>query len=171
MLTASMGAGAIVGGLLSASRSDTTHARLMRSATLLGGTVLVVSVMPSIWWAMVALPFTGAVSVTYIALANSVLQVNADPAMRGRVMALYTMAFMGTAPFGSLIAGTFADRFGAPHTLFVGGLGCVIGAAIFAKALPRLRDYVRPIYREKGILPELQKGVAETLEATTPPNA
>jgi MFS family permease len=127
MLTASMGAGAIVGGLLSASRSDTTHARLMRSATLLGGTVLVVSVMPSIWWAMVALPFTGAVSVTYIALANSVLQVNADPAMRGRVMALYTMAFMGTTPLGAPVIGAIADRLGPRVAMQVGAAAAITG--------------------------------------------
>jgi MFS family permease len=127
MLTASMGAGAIVGGLLSASRPNPTHARLMRSAILLGGTVLVVSVMPSIWWAMVALPFTGAVSVTYIALANSVLQVNADPAMRGRVMALYTMAFMGTTPLGAPIIGAIADQLGPRVALQVGAAAAITG--------------------------------------------
>jgi MFS family permease len=125
MITASMGAGAIVGGLLSASRPDPTHLRLMRSATVFGCTVLVVSAMPTIWWAMVALPFTGAVSVTYIALANSVLQVNADPAMRGRVMSLYTMAFMGTTPLGAPIIGAIADRLGPRVALQVGAVAAI----------------------------------------------
>ncbi|MEO8696540.1 MAG: MFS transporter [Acidimicrobiales bacterium] len=127
MVTASMGAGAIVGGLLSASRPDPTHARLMRSATWLGASVLVVSIMPTIWWAMVALPFAGAFSVTYIALANSVLQVNADPLMRGRVMALYTMAFMGTTPLGAPIIGAIADHFGPRVALQIGGVAAIAG--------------------------------------------
>jgi MFS family permease len=99
----------------------------MRSATLLGVLVLVVSVMPTIWWAMVALPFAGAVSVTYIALANSVLQVNSDPSMRGRVMALYTMAFMGTTPLGAPIIGGIADRLGPRAALQVGGAAAIAG--------------------------------------------
>ena len=127
MITASMGAGAIVGGLVSASRPDPTHSRLMRSATWLGASVLVVSVMPTIWWAMVALPFAGAFSVTYIALANSVLQVNADPLMRGRVMALYTMAFMGTTPLGAPVIGTIADHFGPRVALQIGGAAAILG--------------------------------------------
>ena len=127
MVTASMGAGAIVGGLVSASRPDPTHARLMRSATWLGVSVLVVSFMPTIWWAMVALPFAGAFSVTYIALANSVLQVNADPMMRGRVMALYTMAFMGTTPLGAPIIGAIADHFGPRVALQIGGAAAIVG--------------------------------------------
>lgn len=127
MITASMGAGAIVGGLVSASRPDPTHSRLMRSATWLGASVLVVSVMPTIWWAMVALPFAGAFSVTYIALANSVLQVNADPLMRGRVMALYTMAFMGTTPLGAPIIGAIADHFGPRVALQIGGAAAILG--------------------------------------------
>jgi MFS family permease len=127
MITASMGAGAIIGGLVSASRPDPTHARLMRSATWLGASVLVVSIMPTIWWAMVALPFAGAFSVTYIALANSVLQVNADPSMRGRVMALYTMAFMGTTPLGAPIIGAIADHLGPRIALQIGGAAAIVG--------------------------------------------
>lgn len=127
MLTASMGAGAIVGGLISASRPNPTHARLMRSASLLGLSMLIVSIMPTIGWAMVALPLTGAVSVTFIALANSVLQVNADPAMRGRVMALYTMAFMGTTPVGAPIIGGIADHLGPRVALRVGAAAAIAG--------------------------------------------
>jgi MFS family permease len=127
MLTASMGAGAIIGGLISASRPDPTHARLMRSAMLLGFSMLVVSVTPTIWWAMIALPVTGAVSVTYIALANSVLQVNADPSMRGRVMALYTMAFMGTTPLGAPIIGAIADHLGPRVALQIGAAAAIVG--------------------------------------------
>jgi len=79
-------------------------------------------------------------------------------------MSFYTMAFMGTAPFGSLLAGSIAERIGAPHTLLIGGTGCVIGAIWFYQALPRLRQFVRPIYKEKGIIPEMRSGVMTAAE-------
>jgi MFS family permease len=88
---------------------------------------------------------------------------------RGRVMSFYTMAFMGTAPFGSLLAGSVADRIGAPHTLLFGGIGCVIGALWFATALPALRRDVRPIYVKIGILPEVAAGIHSTSELSVPP--
>jgi len=86
-------------------------------------------------------------------------------------MSFYTMAFMGTAPFGSLLAGSLAERIGAPYTLLIGGIGCVAGAVWFQLALPRLRQYVRPIYIEKGILPELQQGIFSTAELSVPPES
>jgi hypothetical protein len=79
-------------------------------------------------------------------------------------MSFYTMAFMGTAPFGSLLAGSVAERIGAPYTLLIGGTGCLVGAVWFYRALPRLRQFVRPIYKEKGILPEIRAGVMSAAE-------
>ena len=72
--------------------------------------------------------------------------------MRGRVMAFYTMSFLGTAPLGSLLAGFVADHIGPMKTILVGGSSCVIGGALFALRLPKLRARVRPIYIERGIL-------------------
>ena len=88
---------------------------------------------------------------------------------RWKVMSFYTMAFMGTAPFGSLLAGSIAERIGAPHTLLFGGLGCIVGALWFASSLPALRRDVRPIYVKIGILPELATGIQHTSELTVPP--
>jgi MFS-type transporter involved in bile tolerance (Atg22 family) len=81
--------------------------------------------------------------------------------MRGRVMAFYTMALMGTAPFGSLLAGVLAARLGAPETIMIGGAACIVGAILFARTLPRLRRLVRPVYVERGILPPLAAGLAD----------
>ena len=75
-----------------------------------------------------------------MAACNTLLQTVVDDDKRGRVMSLYVMAFMGTAPFGSLLAGGVADRFGAPIAIQVGGMACLAGAGTFALALPRLRD-------------------------------
>jgi len=68
-------------------------------------------------------------------------------------MSYYTMAFMGMAPFGSLLAGTMASRFGAPSTVIFSGSAVLLGAAWFATRLPALRRQIRPIYLEMGIVP------------------
>ena len=83
-------------------------------------------------------------------------------------MSFYTMAFMGTAPFGSLLAGSVAEKIGAPHTILLGGIGCVVGALWFAKSLPSLRRDVLPIYAEKGIVPEKSAGILNAAELTSP---
>jgi fucose permease len=79
-------------------------------------------------------------------------------------MAFYTMAFLGTAPIGSFLAGALADRIGAPRTIMLGGLACVAGGAWFAARLPSLRALVRPIYAQRGIIavPDVDTG-AKTL--------
>jgi MFS family permease len=112
---------------------------------------------------------TGIGFMVQMAVSNTLIQTIVDEDKRGRVMSFYTMAFMGTAPFGSLLAGSVAEKIGAPNTLLIGGLGCVIGALWFQRALPRLRQFVRPIYIEKGILPELRTGIFDTAEVTSPP--
>jgi MFS family permease len=97
-----------------------------------------------------------------MAASNTIIQTIVREEMRGRVMAFYTMAFFGTAPFGSLLAGAAAARFGAPRTLVAGGVACLVGAALFARHLPRLRREVRPVYVERGILPPIAAGLQGT---------
>ena len=87
------------------------------------------------------------------AATNTILQTIVEEQMRGRVMSFYTMAFLGTAPLGSLIAGVAADRIGAATTILLGGIACVAAGIWFALRLPALRAVLRPIYVEKGILP------------------
>jgi hypothetical protein len=67
-------------------------------------------------------------------------------------MSFYAMAFMGTVPFGSLFAGFLAGRIGAPNTVLMGGVACMIGGCLFGLVLPSLRVHVRPIYMERGIM-------------------
>ena len=74
-------------------------------------------------------------------------------------MSFYAMSFMGMAPFGSLLAGSLASRIGAQNTVLAGGLICVAGGVWFASRLPKLRAMVRPIYVQKGILPEIATGI------------
>jgi MFS family permease len=72
--------------------------------------------------------------------------------LRGRIMAVYSMMFMGMAPFGSLFAGLLAERLGAPLTVAAGALGCIAGAAVFLSRLPRLRERARELIRAQNIV-------------------
>jgi MFS family permease len=90
-----------------------------------------------------------------MASSNTILQTIVDEDKRGRVMAYYSTAFQGVAPFGSLGAGAIAAKVGAPLTIIGGGACCLYGAAWFAWRLPHLRRAVRPIYAELGILPPI----------------
>jgi len=84
-------------------------------------------------------------------------------------MSFYTMAFMGTAPFGSLLAGALASKVGAPNTILIGGVACILGAMVFIRRLPEIRKEIRPIYRGLGIIPEIVVGIEATTELTNPP--
>jgi MFS family permease len=86
--------------------------------------------------------------------SNIIIQTITDDDKRGRVMSFYSMSIMGTAPFGSLIAGWLAKIIGTPATIFTGGVATIIGALIFLRKLPELRTIVRPIYVEMGIISE-----------------
>jgi MFS family permease len=88
-----------------------------------------------------------------MAASNTVIQTIVTEDKRGRVMSYYTMAFMGMAPFGSLLAGSMATAVGAPLTVMVNGAVVLLGAAWFATRLPALRRQIRPIYMEMGIIP------------------
>jgi MFS family permease len=96
-----------------------------------------------------------------MAASNTVIQTIVSDDKRGRVMSYYTMAFMGMAPFGSLLAGTMAHNFGAPMTVMINGSVVLLGAAWFMTRLPELRSQIRPIYREMGIIPSDSLQLAE----------
>jgi MFS family permease len=140
--------------------------RLIPMATTLFGLGLIaLGLAHTVWLAMITLFFVGIGFMAQTAASNTLLQTLVRPEMRGRVMAFFTMAFMGTTPFGALAAGALAGRIGAPHTIMLGGATCLIGAAIFLRGLPALRAQVRPIYIERGILPPIV-GVTEVTAVT-----
>ena len=85
--------------------------------------------------------------------SNTIIQTLVDEKMRGRVMSYYTMAFVGMAPFGSLLAGALAHAIGAPRTVIISGVACILGAIWFTLALPAIRKDMRPIYERLGIMP------------------
>jgi MFS family permease len=131
---------------------------------LFGFGLVLFSLSRSLWLSLPILVLTGVGFITQLAVSNTLLQTIVDEDKRGRVMSYYVMAFMGTAPFGSLLAGAVAEWWGAPATLFVGGIGCMLGGLWFFRILPELREEIRPIYRKKGILPEIAVAVQEATE-------
>jgi MFS family permease len=96
--------------------------------------------------------------------SNTIIQTLVDEKMRGRVMSYYTMAFVGMAPFGSLLAGALAHAVGAPHTVVVSGVACILGGVWFWSRLPGLRKEMRPIYERLGIVPQRNPVVEEAAE-------
>jgi MFS family permease len=140
-------------------------------AGVFGAGLVAFSFSRALWLSLALMVATGLGFMVQMAASNTVLQTIVDEDKRGRVMSFYTMAFMGTAPFGSLLAGWVADRIGAPSTLMFGGVGCVLGALWFARSLPALRREVRPIYVRIGILPAVARGINESAELSFPPES
>lgn len=161
LLTAS-GCGALAGALYLASRRSVLGlGRVIMVATITFGVSLVAFAL-SHWLAvsLLILPVVGAGFMVQMASTNTVIQTVVEERFRGRVMAFYAMAFLGSAPIGSLLSGALAERIGAPATVTLGGLACIAGGLWFASRLPALRKLTRPIYIERGILaaPALDTG-------------
>jgi len=78
------------------------------------------------------------------------------------------MAIMGTAPFGSLIAGSLARTIGTPYTILIGGVVSITGALLFLRKLPELKEIVRPIYVKMGVIPEVAEGIQTASETDLP---
>jgi MFS family permease len=115
------------------------------------------------WLSLVCLAAAGFFLMVYTGASNIVTQTVVEEDKRGRVMSLFTMAFMGMAPLGSLLAGYLAAWAGPDNALRVGGIACLAGSAAFLLQLPRLRALVRPVYIRLGILPEMPAGVYPAL--------
>jgi MFS family permease len=138
-MTAAMGVGSVIGGGYTASRRQPGMKVLVLSAALFGASIIVASVAPTLPLALAALVVVGFFSINFTSLGNTTLQLAAAPEMRGRVMALWTVAFMGSTPIGGPIVGAIGEHWGPRWSLFVGGLAAVIAAGIGAMALRRMR--------------------------------
>ena len=167
MMTAT-GTGALAGAVWLASRKSVLGlGRVIPiSAAAFGAGLLAFAYSTTLWLSLPLLLITGAGFMTQMASSNTIVQTIVDDDKRGRVMSFFMMAFLGTAPFGSLLAGSMADRFGAPRTLVFGGICCLLGAAWFERELPEIRDAIRPIYRRMGILPPAAEAAAQSARLT-----
>jgi MFS family permease len=155
-LMGATGVGAMAGSIYLASRKSILGLGkiIVISANLFGIGLIAFSLSHLFWLSLLFMLLTGFGMMVQMASSNTVLQTIVEEDKRGRVMSFYTMAFMGMVPFGSLLAGGLANKIGAPNTVMMGGVACILGSAMFAKKLPSLRKIARPIYVEKGIVSE-----------------
>jgi len=154
-LMGAMGIGALVSALsLAARKSVRGLIRMIPIAAAVFGLGLIGFGLSRVFWlSMVMVLVAGMGMMQGMAASNTIIQTLVSEDKRGRVMSYYTMAFMGMAPFGSLLAGTMAHGVGAPFTVIASGSVVLLGAAWFFTRLPSIRKVIRPIYREMGILP------------------
>jgi MFS family permease len=162
-LMGATGIGALGGAVYLASRRSVLGlGRVISvSAVVFGCGLIAFSLSRTLALSLALMIVAGTGFMVQLASSNTVIQTIVREEMRGRVMAFYTMAFMGTAPFGSLMAGGLAARIGAPHTILFGGCGCILGGLAFSRQLPRLRELVLPIYVERGIVPAIASGLSD----------
>jgi MFS family permease len=143
LLMSAMSLGAIVGGLAVAAVNNATHRKLGFAALALGSSTLVASALPSLGATLVMLPIVGASSIAFISMGNALLQLSSAPEMRGRVIALYGVAFLGSTPVGGPIIGWVGQTFGARWSLAVGGLAAVTVALAAWPSLRRANEATR----------------------------
>jgi len=171
-LMASSASGALCGAIYLASRKSVVGlGRVIAiAATIFGVMLIAFSWSHYLWLSLLIAPLAGCAMLINFASANTVLQTLVEDEKRGRVMSFFTMAFVGMTPWGNLLAGNASDWFGhgfvgAARTLQIAGAICVVAAISFALKLRGMRQIVRPIYAEKGILPPPQ--VASGLQTAT----
>ena len=165
-LMGAAGFGALLGALFLASREKVLKlGRIVPIAAIIFGTGLIMLSF-SKWYylSLILMVFIGLGMMLQTAASNTVLQTITDDDKRGRVMSFYTMAVMGTAPFGSLIAGALAKTIGTSGTFLAGGLITITGALVFFRKLPELIKLVRPIYVKMGVIPEVATGIQTASE-------
>jgi len=165
LLTAALGVGALGASLaLAARRSVVGLSRVIALATGAFGLGMVgLALSRSLWLSLVVLLVTGFAMVAQMAASNTLVQAIVEEDKRGRVMSFYALAFVGTAPLGSLLSGCLASTVGSTATILGCGLVCVAGSLVFAALLPGFRKAVHPIYVRIGIVQD-----AAGIQAATP---
>ena len=167
-LTGASGIGALVSAISLALRRSVRGLTTMIqiSALMFGGGLILFGVSHTLWLSLLFMLITGFGMMQGLAASNTVIQTLVPEDKRSRVMSYYTMAFVGMAPFGSLLAGWMAHHIGAPHTVMLTGAACVLGAIWFSTQLASVRKVMRPIYLEMGIIPDPNQPALEDHAAT-----
>jgi MFS family permease len=153
MLMGATGVGALFGALTLASKADVKGLGkwVWIAATGFGTSLILFTLSRRLWLSMALLVPTGFGMMVQMGATNTLLQVMVPDRLRGRVMSLYSMMFIGMGPIGALIGGAIAARIGAPWTVAVGGVTCLAGGAIFARRLPGMRGVARQLILEQGM--------------------
>lgn len=145
LLMGATGVGALAGALTLAARRGVSGlgSWISYAAAGFGGGLILFSFSRSFWLSALLLIPVGFSMMVQMASSNTLVQMMVPDHLRGRVMAVYSMMFMGMAPLGALMAGLLADRLGAPATVALGGSVCIVGSIIFRRYLPGLRGEAR----------------------------
>lgn len=154
-LMTAAGAGALAAALYLAARRTVLGLRrvIVASTTACSLALVLFALSPWLWLSLPLLAVVGGGMMLQNASTNTILQTVVEGRLRGRVMAWYTVAILGTAPLGSLGAGLLAEHVGAPATILLGGLLCLAGAGWFARQREAFVAQLRPVYRELGLVP------------------
>jgi MFS family permease len=153
-----MGAGAVVGGLAVAAWGKATRRLLAGAAIALGGFLALAAVAPSLGFEMAAMLPIGVASTAFIAMSNSLLQLGATPEMRGRVMGLFAVVFLGTTPIGGPLVGWIAEQLGPRAALGIAAGVTALAGAVVLLSLRRSRP--RPVVEEAVLLESVAEGAA-----------
>ncbi len=166
------GLGALIAGIHLASRKSVLGlGRLIPlSLALFSLSIIALSLSHNLGLSLVIMLAAGFGVMTQIASCNTLIQTMVEEDKRGRTMGIYAMSFRGISPFGSLLAGSLASKIGAPHTIQIGGIFCLMAALWFYRKLPAFRNFVRPIYARAGIIPDLDPGIGSERDLTIPPD-
>lgn len=159
-LTAAMGFGAVIGGLFTATRGRTGLRTMTFAATGFGAAMLCVALAPTLAIAFIAMAVTGFAAICFMSTGNATLQLEATPSMRGRVMSLWAVGFMGSTPIGGPLVGWVVEVAGARSGLAVGGVSCLVAAAIGLVAM-------RKIHR-RGTAAAMAPAIEEALDPLSP---
>jgi MFS family permease len=134
-------------------------------AAVFGAGLIAFGFSHSLWLSIPMMFITGFGMMQGVTTSNTILQTLVDEKMRGRVMSYYTMAFVGMAPFGSLLAGALAHAIGAPRTVIISGVSCILGSVWFWSRMRAIRTDMRPIYERLGIVPRTELTIEEAAES------
>jgi MFS family permease len=180
VLMGASGLGALIGAISLASRKTVLGlGRLIWISVAIFGSALIAFSWSRYFWLSLALvPFAGFGMLTLFASVNTLLQTLVEDDKRGRVMSLFAMSFVGMSPWGNLIAGLIAQHAGhwshtpqltgSAITITAAGAVCIIAAGLFGKTLPSIRKIVRPIYMQKGIIPQIAEGLGQSTPLDLP---
>lgn len=170
-LMGASGVGALAGALFLAQRKSVVGLGKVIIFTMLLFAVALIAFSFSdiLVVSLLLMLFTGFGMIVTMASCNTLLQTLVDDDKRGRVMSLYSTAFMGMAPIGSMLAGSVAELVGVSYTLAGCGLLCAVSIIPFALNLNRLRQMVQPIYQRLGIVPSIATGLQTASNLTAPP--
>jgi MFS family permease len=170
-LASSAGLGALSGALYLASRKTVIGLGgwISYASGIFGLGLVLLSISKTLWLSLIILYVVGFGMMVQMASSNTIIQTIVDEDKRGRVMSFYTMAFLGVAPIGSLLAGSLASKIGTPSTILASGIVCLIGSIFFRRELPEIRKLIRPIYVKMGIITEVSRGIDSATQLRVPP--